>query len=113
MMRYSNKPDMNSFTHLITFFKVPAISLALLMLLFISSIVLAETKIEMEETEITGARELPKILYIVPWKKTRPGGDPLPMHSLIDEALSPIDVDVFKRQVRYYDMTRSPTTAEK
>jgi len=68
----------------------------------------SESKLELDETEITGARELPKILYIVPWKKTRPGDHPLPMHSLIDEALSPIDVDVFKRQVRYYDLTESP-----
>lgn len=68
----------------------------------------SESKLELDETEITGARELPKVLYIVPWKKTRPGDHPLPMHSLIDEALSPIDVDVFKRQVRYYDLTRSP-----
>lgn len=68
----------------------------------------AETKLKLDETEITGARELPKVLYIVPWKKTRPGDHPLPMRSLIDEALSPIDVDVFKRQVRYYNMNRSP-----
>lgn len=68
----------------------------------------AETKLELDETEITGARELPKVLYIVPWKKTQPGGHSLPMRSLIDEALSPIDVDVFKRQVRYHELTQSP-----
>ena len=69
--------------------------------------VYAETKLELEETEITGARELPKVLYIVPWKKTRPDSSPLPMRSLINEALSPIDVDVFKRQVRYHEMIES------
>lgn len=69
----------------------------------------AEAKLELEETEITGARELPKVLYIVPWKKTRPDSSPLPMRSLIDEALSPIDVDVFKRQVRYHEMIESYT----
>lgn len=68
----------------------------------------AETTLELEETEITGARELPKVLYIVPWKKTRPGSSPLPMRSLVNEALSPIDVDVFKRQVRYHEMIESP-----
>ncbi len=67
----------------------------------------AETILELEETEITGARELPKVLYIVPWKKTRPDSSPLPMRSLINEALSPIDVDVFKRQVRYHEMIES------
>jgi hypothetical protein len=67
----------------------------------------AETTMELEEAEITGARELPKVLYIVPWKKTRPDSSPLPMRSLINEALSPIDVDVFKRQVRYHEMIES------
>ena len=68
----------------------------------------AEAKLELEETEITGARELPKVLYIVPWKKTAPDSRPLPMRSLVDEILSPIDMDVFRRQVRYYDLTQSP-----
>lgn len=67
----------------------------------------AETKLELEATEITGARELPKVLYIVPWKRTEPDPRPLPMRSLIDEVLSPIDIDVFRRQVRYHDMTQS------
>jgi hypothetical protein len=109
MMKFSSVPDRN---HRTKIFKGFVIAPVLLMLVLAMTKVLAETKIEMEETEITGARELPKVLYIVPWKKTRPGGDPLPMRSLIDEALSPIDVDVFKRQVRYYDMTRTPAGAE-
>ncbi len=67
----------------------------------------AETTLELDETEITGARELPKVLYIVPWKKTGPDSGPLPMRSLVNEALSPIDVDVFKRQVRYHEMIES------
>ena len=83
-----------------------AILLALLFCLAMP--VSAETILELEETEITGARELPKVLYIVPWKKTRPDTSPLPMRSLINEALSPIDVDVFKRQVRYHEMIESP-----
>ena len=83
-------------------------SVVMMLALMTALPVFAETKLKLDETEITGARELPKVLYIVPWKKTLPGDHPLPMHSLIDEALSPIDVDVFKREVRYYDMTRSP-----
>jgi hypothetical protein len=71
----------------------------------------AETTLELDETEITGARELPKVLYIVPWKKTRPDANPLPMRSLINEALSPVDVDVFKRQVRYHEMIESSAGA--
>ena len=79
----------------------------LIMLYCLATSVSAENTLELEETEITGARELPKVLYIVPWKAARPDASPLPMRSLINEALSPIDVDVFKRQVRYHEMTES------
>jgi hypothetical protein len=89
------------------FYFLRNISLAFLCCL--ATVVNAETILELEETEITGARELPKVLYIVPWKKTRPDSSPLPMRSLINEALSPIDVDVFKRQVRYNEMIESST----
>ncbi len=65
----------------------------------------AEVRIELDETEISAARELPKVLYIVPWRKTRPDPRPLPMRSLIDETLSPVEMDVFKRRVRYHRLT--------
>lgn len=99
---------LNSFQNQsIPFFRSFVISVgALVITLFMFLPVHAETKLELDETEITGARELPKVLYIVPWKKTQPGGHSLPMRSLIDEALSPIDVDVFKRQVRYHELTQ-------
>ena len=60
--------------------------------------------IELERTEITGNQELPKVLYIVPWKKAEPGdlvGKPI--NSLIDEVLAPIDREEFVRQVNYHD----------
>ena len=66
----------------------------------------AETKLKLQETEITGARELPKVLYIVPWQKAKPNAQPLPMRSLVDEVLAPIDMDEFKRQVRYYQFSQ-------
>ncbi len=77
--------------------------LAVLLLFAVPAV--AEVTLELEETEITGARELPKVLYIVPWKKASPDSRPLPMKSLMDEVLSPIDMDVFRRQVRYHEFT--------
>jgi hypothetical protein len=55
-------------------------------------------------TEITGNQELPKVLYIVPWKKADPG-DLMgrPVNSLLDEILAPVDREEFIRQVNYYD----------
>lgn len=63
----------------------------------------AEDRIRLEGTSITGNRELPKVLYIVPWKKA-PVGDLVgrPVESLLDEVLSPLDRDVFNRQVEYH-----------
>ncbi len=60
--------------------------------------------IELGRTEITGNQELPKVLYIVPWKKSDPG-DLIgrPINTLLDEVLAPIDREEFIRQVSYYD----------
>ncbi|MDH3364195.1 MAG: hypothetical protein OEM45_10850 [Gammaproteobacteria bacterium] len=59
--------------------------------------------IELGRTEITGNQELPKVLYIVPWKKSDPG-DLMgrPVNTLLDEVLAPIDREEFVRQVDYY-----------
>jgi hypothetical protein len=83
----------------------------LLFLLMLAGPLAAEVKLELEKTEITGARELPKVLYIVPWKKTTPDPRPLPMRSLINEVLTPVDMDVFRRQVRYHEMTQPAAEA--
>ena len=54
-------------------------------------------------TTVTGNRELPKVLYIVPWKKSDIGDlAGKPMNSLLDEVLAPVDRDVFRREVVYY-----------
>jgi hypothetical protein len=60
--------------------------------------------IELDSTQITGNRELPKVLYIVPWKRSDLGDlVGKPVNSLLDEVLAPVDRDVFKRENRYYD----------
>lgn len=82
-------------------------SIAAIVLMFAASAIHAEAKLELETTEITGARELPKVLYIVPWKNTEPDPRPLPMRSLVDEALAPVDMDVFRRQVHYHQLLNS------
>jgi hypothetical protein len=57
---------------------------------------------DLDRSQIIGNRELPKVTYIVPWKK--PGAGDLsgrPLVSVLDEALMPLDREVFRRQVRY------------
>jgi len=64
--------------------------------------VFAGDRADLDKTRIIGNRELPKVLYIVPWKKPIPDDlSPRPMVSVLDEVLAPIDRDVFRRQVRY------------
>jgi hypothetical protein len=64
----------------------------------------AHDNLELDTTQITGNRELPKVLYIVPWKRSDLGDlVGKPVNSILDEVLTPVDRDVFKRQNRYYD----------
>lgn len=78
--------------------------LSLLLLLSSSfSAAHAEDKLKMDGTAIIGNQELPKVLYIVPWKKSEvPDMNQPPLESLIDEALQHIDREVFQRQVNYH-----------
>ena len=62
----------------------------------------AQDRADIDRAQIIGNRELPKVLYIVPWKKPLPGElSGRPVHSVLDEALAPLDRDVFRRQVDY------------
>jgi hypothetical protein len=65
-------------------------------------------RVELDTTTVTGNQELPKVLYIVPWKKSDIGDlAGKPMNSLLDEVLAPVDRDVFRREVRYYHAVKS------
>ncbi len=60
-------------------------------------------RLDLGTATVTGDREQPKVMYIVPWKRSDIGDlAGKPMNSLVDEILSPVDRDVFKREVVYY-----------
>jgi hypothetical protein len=68
----------------------------------------AVDRVELGTATVTGDREQPKVMYIVPWKKSDIGDlSGKPMNSLLDEALAPVDRDEFKREVAYYDAVKS------
>ena len=68
----------------------------------------AQDKADIDRTQIIGNRELPKVLYIVPWKKPLPGDlSGRPLVSVLDEAMAPVDRDVFRRQVNYDALTQA------
>ena len=60
--------------------------------------------LELDPTAITGNRELPKVMVIVPWKKAELGElTGRPANSLLNEVLEPIDREVFRRELRYFE----------
>jgi hypothetical protein len=67
----------------------------------------AVDRLQLDSTAITGNRELPKVMSIVPWKAAEPPSGPdRPMGSLIEEVLSPLDRDEFLREITYFgDLT--------
>jgi hypothetical protein len=75
--------------------------------------------LELDPTSITGNRELPKVMVIVPWKHSELGElQGRPANSLLNEILSPVDRDVFRRELRYFEtleaagaLTAAPTGA--
>lgn len=71
-------------------------------------------RLQLDATAITGNRELPKVLYIVPWKHPDLGDlSGKPVNSLVDEVLQPLDRDVFQRENRYYDALSPAANAPK
>ncbi len=73
----------------------------------------AVDRLDLDATSITGNRELPKVMSIVPWKAAEPPAGPdRPMGSLIEEVLSPVDRDEFRREITYFrDLTKQSSTS--
>ena len=82
--------------------------LIITLFVFLCLPLLAAERLDMEGTRIRGNQELPKVLYIVPWQSAEiPNLDQPPLESIIDEALTPLDREVFQRTVNYYDSLSS------
>lgn len=60
--------------------------------------------LDLGTTSITGNQELPKVLYIVPWKSSDLGDlTGRPVNTLLEEVLAPVDPEVFERQLDFYE----------
>jgi hypothetical protein len=74
-------------------------------LFVIAGAAVAEEQIDLEGARLFGNRDLPNITYVVPWKEERfEAIDVKPIGTLFDEALKPLDRDVFMREVEYYEL---------
>ena len=62
----------------------------------------AEAK-ELSGMSIVGNDEAPKSLYIVPWKSSEIGVE-TSLDRMLTESDGPVDRDVFKRQIEFYQI---------
>lgn len=63
----------------------------------------AATALNLDATAIRGNQELPKVMYVVPWKDAAMAElAGRPVNSLVEEVLAPVDREVFRRQTRYF-----------
>ena len=68
-------------------------------------------RVELDQTTITGNRELPNVMVIVPWKESLPGTVSPASRSLLEDALAPLDREEFLRELQYQEvLQRSPPT---
>ncbi|MET0008745.1 MAG: hypothetical protein ABW124_18230 [Candidatus Thiodiazotropha sp. 6PLUC9] len=71
--------------------------------LFTTQICQAEQRLDLEGTAIFGNKESPNVLYVVPWRSAkRLTGMMPPETGRREELLSPLDRDVFRRQIDWY-----------
>ena len=59
---------------------------------------------ELSGMSIVGNDEAPKSLYIVPWKSSELGVE-TSLGMMLDKSAVPVDRDVFKRQLDFYEVS--------
>lgn len=78
---------------------------ALLSATFVSKAVLAEEARSISGMSVVGNNETPKSLYIVPWKSSEIGMETDLSSNLLNESLTPVDKDVFMREVNFHEVS--------
>ena len=66
--------------------------------------VAAEDEMKLELSVIKGNKELPKVLYIMPWKRLPSDNmkQKLILHSLFEDVFEPLEPESFQQQVENY-----------
>ena len=66
---------------------------------------------EIEETvlgmNVSGNKEAPNLLYIIPWKESSEQASPPEIFRLMDEVYSTVDPDVFEKEVIFFDQLQT------
>lgn len=75
--------------------------------ILIQSVSIADQNVqELNGISIIGNKELPKSLVIVPWKASLPGEGDFFLQRHINEYIQPVDKEVFRRKVDFYQQSR-------
>ncbi len=87
------------------------ISIVLFMCIGLNSAVHAQAQpegetVDMSGISIIGNRELPKTLFIVPWKNSEVGIES-ELTNTLDAGMRPVDRKEFVRELDYYDFSRN------
>jgi len=83
-------------------------------LILFSGQTLAADRLELDNTAIIGSRELPKVLYIVPWKESRVGTlAGVSEKGSFKESMTALDRDVFLRELDYYRVLNESNAGSK
>ena len=93
-------------------FKQPIKVCLLMVVTTFSALVYAEENSEVTGTTIIGTKEAPTMLNVVPWKGKELSADPWdirpsPAQSVLEESLQPIDRDVLRREIEYFNLIQS------
>ena len=83
--------------------------IVLLAVPFATGVLAADKKekvVEIGGMSIIGNRELPKTLYIVPWKDSEIDSETDLSRDLLNERLKVVDQEEFSRQLKYYDLSK-------
>jgi len=68
----------------------------------------AQEEVDLEGARIFGNKDLPNITYIVPWKDEKLDSIEIqPIGNLFEEALKPVDREVFKREIELYQLLQN------
>lgn len=88
-------------------------SLLLTMLALAPLLARAEDRVQLDQTTVIDNHELPKVTYVIPWQAAQlPTREAPPLDTLIDRALTPLDRDDLRGQIRYYyESTAKPAAA--
>ena len=68
---------------------------------------------ELSGMSVLGNNETPKALYIVPWKGSEIGDEADLRAGLLNDAMAPVDKEVFMRELEFYQVRGQETVQMK